>query len=213
MPYSFEPQDRNSFLSHFTGIVYGLIYLIYILFNHQKVSTASLVGLIIFATSMILLYAASSFYHYLSDSHPFKLTARKIDHSMIYFLIAGSYTPVCLTYMAFDKALVFVNVLFAIAFLGIFLKVFWIHAPRFVSTLLYLIMGWALLFDIPAFSSVPTALLYFLAAGGISYSIGAIIYIIKKPKISGLSFHDIFHYFILFGTIIQSIGYILCIIG
>lgn len=203
--------DPMSFLTHFMGIIMGVFFLVYIIIALiiDSPSLPSTLGLIIFGISCIALYNASSYYHYIKDDHPLKLKARKFDHSMIYVLIAGSYAPVCLTYMPFEKGLLFTICLFMVALIGTVLKIVWINSPRTLYTLLYLVMGWALLFDLEAFKSVPQLLLTFLAIGGIMYSIGAIIYIIKKPNIKLFGFHEIFHVFILLGTLFHGLGFII----
>lgn len=203
--------DPMSFLTHFMGVFMGFIFLITIIISLfiKSPSFSSALGFAIFAISTILLYGASSYYHYLKADDPKKQMSRKLDHSMIYFLIAGSYAPVCLTYLPFEQGVTFMLVMFSIAILGTVLKIFWLNSPRILYTLLYLIMGWGLLFNPSAFASVPSSMLICLAIGGILYSIGAIIYIIKKPNFRSFGFHEIFHVFILLGTLTHGLGFIL----
>ena len=202
-------EDQYNFKTHFVGVIIGAIALIVI--NYYALlkgsSINSLLGMNIFITSMILLYSASSYYHYLPFDDKNRIIARKLDHSMIFILIAGSYAPVCLTYLEGNYGIVFVSILFFIAVIGIIIKVFWLNAPRLLSTIIYLLMGWSLIFDFKAFSEVPVNLLIILLISGISYSIGAVIYIIKKPNFNKFGFHEIFHVFILLATIIQLIGF------
>ena len=83
----------------------------------------------------------------------------------------------------------------------ILIKLFWINAPRFLSTLFYLLMGWAVIFDFPAFSKIPLGCLALIACGGVSYTIGAIIYILKKPNwFKNFGFHELFHIFVMIGS-------------
>ena len=120
---------------------------------------------------------------------------------MIYVLIAGSYTPFCVAYMQPGKRELFLGCLWLAAVVGILFKVVWLDAPRWIGTVIYLAMGWSMLIDMPAFAAIPPACLALLAAGGISYSVGAVIYIAKKPNISERwGFHELFHLFILAGS-------------
>ncbi len=207
--FYYAAQDPFSFLSHFVGAIIGVISLvlliIYNMFN--EVTFINILGMYIFVISIIALYSASAFYHYLDKDHSFKLKARKLDHAMIYILIAGSYAPICLTYVDYPHGAYFLVVMFAIALFGIIAKIFWINAPRALYTGLYLLMGWAIVFDASSFDKVPALLLFFIAISGITYTIGAVIYIVKKPNIKILSFHDTFHIFILIGTLIQLVAY------
>ena len=204
-----KAQDYFSCMSHFYGAIVGVIsFVILVAYTLIKnIDFSNMLGLYLFVISMICLYSASAFYHYLAKEHKYKQISRKIDHSMIYILIAGSYSPICLNYVQQPHGKYFLMIMFAIALVGIMLKFIWMNAPRVLYTMLYLIMGWAIVFDASSFSGVPKGLLVYIATGGIAYSIGAIIYIIKKPKMQKLSFHDVFHIFICIGTAVHLIGY------
>ena len=120
---------------------------------------------------------------------------------MIYVLIAGSYTPILLKFMAQREGLIFVSVMWLCAAVGVVIKLCWFNAPRWLQTVLYIAMGWAVLFDISIFKEMSGIALFLLAAGGISYTIGGIIYIVKKPNVSvKFGFHELFHIFILIGS-------------
>ena len=125
---------------------------------------------------------------------------KKLDHSMIYVLIAGSYTPIVLKYMQAPGAYLFLMVIWGIALFGISVKLVWIDAPRFLGTILYLLMGWAVIFRFDVVLSMPAPAITLLAIGGLSYTIGGVIYILKKPNLSEvLGFHELFHLFVLAG--------------
>ena len=97
--------------------------------------------------------------------------------------------------------------LWAAAFLGILFKLVWLDAPRWIGTLIYLAMGWSILVDLPAFASMPTACLVLVAAGGVSYSVGAVMYIAKRPNLSpNWGFHELFHLFILAGSLLHFLA-------
>lgn len=211
MPSIFKRvQDPISSYTHFLGALFSalvlLLYFVWGLIKNDDLQT--ILSCCIFALSAIGLYSASSFYHTLPLSHNYHSFFRKLDHSMIYVLIAGSYTPIVLHYLTVKESLIFLIVLWAIAAVGIFSKIFWINAPRLLGTALYLIMGWAIVFYLPAFIySIEPFCLFLIALGGISYTIGGIIYIIKKPNLSNtFGFHELFHCFILGGTFFHFIA-------
>ena len=117
-------------------------------------------------------------------------------------LIAGSYTPVVLRYMDAPDAYVFLAVIWGIALFGIGAKLLWIDAPRFLGTILYLLMGWAVVFRFDVVLAMPAPAIALLAAGGLVYTVGGVIYILKKPNLSAVvGFHELFHLFVLAGSL------------
>lgn len=203
MKFFNKAQDPMSSLTHALGACLGIVYLLILqlmAFSNQS-DFITHCTLLIFSLSVIALYSASSYYHYIQNDHPSKQLFRKLDHSLIYVLIAGSYTPVAMHFLEPGKNIMFTTGIWAIALLGIVSKILWLHAPRILYTLLYLLMGWAVVLDWKGFSSMPLDSLKLLALGGLWYTIGAIIYIIKKPNLSpSWGFHELFHIFILLGT-------------
>jgi hemolysin III len=204
-----KAQDPMSSATHFIGAILSLFAMIGMvviaLLNKQDMNI--IVSIIIFGCSSIALYTASSVYHYALDTNINKQVLRKVDHSMIYILIAGTYTPIVMTFVDKPHGYYFLVVIWCIALIGIITKVFWLQAPRMVSTVFYLLMGWALVFDYPAFSKVPFGCFIFIALGGIMYSIGAIIYILKKPNwFIQFNFHDIFHIFVMLGSVFHFLA-------
>ncbi|MDD3347479.1 hemolysin III family protein [Oscillibacter sp.] len=167
-------------------------------------STAALASAMCFCFSMLALYTASSVYHFYpgnANSGGVKRRLRKLDHSMIYVLIAGSYTPFSIVLLPQPKGLQFCLLLWAVAIGGTLVKLLWINAPRILSTAVYLVMGWAVLFVWRDFAAVGTACLALVALGGVCYSVGAVLYAIKKPNFSpAWMFHEIFHVLILAGS-------------
>ncbi len=207
-----KAQDRISCITHFLGIILGFFYLIslqIVAFIHNQTIFIHL-GLLTFALSTIALYSASSYYHYIPDNSVHKTKFRKLDHAMIYVLIAGTYTPLCIAFFKGNSQFIFPIVMWTLAIIGVIAKIIWINAPRLLYTALYLILGWAIIFDVPNLLSIPTEAIFWTVLGGISYSIGAIIYILKKPNIStDWGFHELFHIFILLGTFFH---YLTCIL-
>ena len=157
-----------------------------------------------FCVSMVALYSASAIYHYYPgdvNSTGVKRILRKMDHSMIYVLIAGSYTPFSMVLLPQPKGARFCLTLWGVAAAGVLLKLIWINASRILSTLVYLVMGWAVVFVAKDFATLGQPCLTLVALGGISYSVGAVFYAIKKPNISlEWTFHEIFHLLILAGS-------------
>lgn len=138
-----------------------------------------------FSLSMLALYTASAVYHYYpgtADSSGVKRRLRKMDHSMIYVLIAGSYTPFSVVLLPQPKGTRFCLLLWGVAAVGILVKIFWINAPRILSTAIYLVMGWAVVFVAKDFAAcLGQPCLTLVALGGVCYSVGAVFYAIKSP--------------------------------
>ena len=201
--------ENINFITHFFGIILGIIGMIYLIILNifSIISNKTNISMFIYIISIILLYSASCYYHYLNYQDNKKLIARKIDHSMIYLLIAGSYAPILINYMSDNSGIIFTLGLYLLAIFGIIIKLLWFNAPRLLSTSIYIIMGWSILIDIDVLKRLPISLIYLLLFGGLSYSIGAIIYIIKKPNFKYIGFHGIFHIFILLGTFVHLISY------
>ena len=202
--YLMKAREPISSFSHMIGAVVFAIATILLIAKALFVGSWSLeilVGVIVFGISLVALYSASAIYHYSNGSKHKILVLRKLDHSMIYVLIAGSYTPILLKFMAQREGLIFVSVMWLCAAVGVVIKLFWFNAPRWLQTVLYIAMGWAVLFDISIFKEMSGIALFLLVAGGISYTIGGIIYIVKKPNVSvKFGFHELFHIFILIGS-------------
>lgn len=157
----------------------------------------------VYGLSMICLYTASTLYHCLNVSLPGRLALRKYDHCSIYLLIAGSYTPICLTALLHRGGIPLVGAIWALAAAGVILTLFWLSIPRWLASLIYIAMGWLALFAIgPIRDSLPAAGFFWLLAGGVLYTIGGVLYAIKWPGRNNPRFgcHEIFHVFILLGS-------------
>ncbi|WP_296877780.1 hemolysin III family protein [Thomasclavelia sp.] len=208
-----KAMDPISSETHFIGAILSLVTLLVMVVISiiEQAALLTKVGIIVFGLSSVALYSASALYHYYrgNQDNKIKLFLRKMDHAMIYVLIAGTYTPVCLTYLQYPHSIYFLLVIWSIALLGIVIKLFWMQAPRFLSTIFYLLMGWAVIFDWNAFANVPFGCFALIACGGISYTIGAIIYIIKKPNwFKSFGFHELFHIFVMIGSAFHFIAVI-----
>ncbi|WP_195923251.1 PAQR family membrane homeostasis protein TrhA [Clostridium tepidum] len=202
-------REPLSGLTHLFGAIMSIVGLIILInFSIFQNSPLHVAVFSIFGASLILLYSASSIYHLVTASKKSIKILRRIDHSMIYILIAGSYIPVCLLALKGTFGLIMLTIIWVLAIIGILVKNFWFYAPRWISTSFYLIMGWLIIFAIfPLSKILSTGDLFWLITGGIAYSIGAIIYGTKKPKIFSkyFTFHDIFHIFVLLGSLCHFI--------
>lgn len=196
-------RDPLSSLTHFIGFLLSVIGTLFMIVRAGNITlTADLIFSLLFCISLVFLYGSSSIYHFVKGAASVIQRFRKLDHSMIYVLIAGSYTPLLYAALPSPKNIYFISAIWAIALAGIVMKVFWMNAPRKLSTALYIIMGWFIIIDFPALKSLPLGALVLLSAGGVLYTIGGIIYAIKKPNISEmLGFHEIFHIFVILGSL------------
>ena len=201
--YFEKGREPVSSYTHFWGAVGGVIATFLLVGRSlwQGSSALVLTGVALFGLSLVALYSASSIYHYaLCAAAPLR-RLRKLDHAMIYVLIAGSYTPLCIKFMDPAKLPVFLGAMWTMAAAGILLKLLWLDAPRWLGTLLYLALGWAIVVDLPAFAAMPAGCLGLVAAGGVCYSLGAVLYMLKWPNLSERwGFHELFHLFILAGS-------------
>lgn len=167
-------------------------------------SMLAIMAVIIFGVSMILLYAASATYHMVVAKDHVIAFLRRIDHSMIFVLIAGTYTPLCLISLQGMTGWVLFAVISSIAIAGVTFKLVWFHSPRWLSTALYIVMGWIVVFYSPSLAPIIGMNgMTLLILGGLFYTVGAFIYWLKPNFLSfkHMGFHEIFHIFILFGSL------------
>lgn len=197
-------RDPVSSLTHIFGALFSVIGLIILLSSpSSQGNTLNITCLSIFGISLILLYTASSVYHTVISSQKVINVLRRIDHSMIYVLIAGSYTPLCLIGLKGKLGITILITIWSLTIFGIIFKNLWFNAPRWLSTALYIIMGWLVIIAIYPLSKVISFTeMMWLFSGGIMYTVGGLIYATKWPKITTkyFGFHEIFHVFILLGS-------------
>ena len=160
---------------------------------------------------MILLYAASTTYHTFQLSTDFRNNLlRKLDHSMIFIMIAGSYTPICMIVLEEPVGKMLLFLVWGIALFGILLKLCWITSPKWLSSVIYILMGWTCILALkPIYYSLSSFQFAWLLAGGIIYTIGGIIYALKLPifnsRHKNFGSHEIFHLFVMGGSICHFI--------
>lgn len=172
-------------------------------------SSVDITAVIIFGVSLILLYAASATYHLVIASDKVIAFLRRIDHSMIFILIAGSYTPFCLIALQGSGGWILFSIIATIAVCGVLFKMIWFNCPRWISTCVYIGMGWIAIFIMkPLYNSISFGGMLLLVLGGVFYTIGAVIYGLKPKaiKFKNLGFHEIFHIFILLGSLCHFIS-------
>lgn len=158
---------------------------------------------LIYGLSMTCLYTASTLYHCLNTSVPARIALRKYDHCSIYLLIAGSYTPICLTALGGAGGTALLAVVWGVGLLGIVLTIAKLSIPRWLTSAIYLFMGWLALFAIvPIYHALPAQGFFWLLAGGLLYTAGGVLYAVKWPGRNNPRFgcHEIFHVFILLGS-------------
>ncbi|KQL35788.1 MULTISPECIES: hemolysin III family protein [Bacillaceae] len=197
-------------LSHLFGAILSLLgltaMLVKVTINGDSFLT--IIAIIIFGVSMILLYSSSATYHMVIAKDSIIQFLRRLDHSMIYLLIAGTYAPFCLITLKGTTGYILFIIISIIAICGILFKMVWFNCPRWISTALYIGMGWIIIFlASPLSEKIGTQGIFYLIIGGVLYTIGGIIYGLK-PKIAfikKLGFHEIFHIFILLGTLCHFI--------
>ena len=200
-------KDPGSALTHFIAMLTAMVAATPLLIKAASApGTMHLKALSVFIVSMILLYAASTVYHTFDISEHVNKILRKIDHMMIFVLIAGTYTPVCLIVLGDQTGWALLALVWVIAVLGIFINAFWITCPKWFSSMIYIAMGWICIL---AFSKIlaalPKAGFLWLLAGGIIYTLGGVIYALKLPIFNArhqyFGSHEIFHLFVMGGSL------------
>ena len=196
-------KDPVSCLTHLLGLLAAVCCTIILVVMAAPHGARYVVSFSVFGLSLILLYTASSLYHMLRLSEEKTLMLRRIDHTMIFYLIAGSYTPVCLIPLRGTWGWAILGTVWALALGGTIMKIFWFKAPRIVSTVIYVIMGWIVVVAFyPLSRAVSLDSFTLLLTGGLCYTTGAVIYALKRPRLNipGVGFHEIFHIFVLAGS-------------
>ncbi len=199
-------KEPGSAITHFIGMLMAIFAAVPLLIKAaNEPSRIYIISLAIYAASLILLYAASTTYHTFDISRKVNTVLKKIDHMMISVLIAGSYTPICLIVLKGKTGIILLSIVWGIAILGILIKAFWVYCPKWVSSVLYIGMGWTcVLAFTQILNSMSPAAFGWLLAGGLIYTAGGIIYALKVPifnsKHKNFGSHEIFHLFVMGGS-------------
>lgn len=199
-------KDPGSAITHFIGMILAAIVSIpLIIKNIYTGDYIRIISLIIFTLSMIGLYGASTAYHSFNISEKINKQLKKLDHAMIFILIAGSYTPICTIVLGGKIGYGLLFLIWTIAILGILFKMFWVSCPKWISSIMYIAMGWLCILAIaPIIHSLSRSSFVWLLTGGIIYTIGGIIYALKIPWFENhwknFGLHEIFHLFVMGGS-------------
>ncbi len=204
-------REPGSAITHFIGMMMAVFAAIPLLIKAAvSANNSSFAAMVIFMASMILLYGASATYHSVNLSgRPLRIF-RKLDHMMIFVLIAGSYTPVCLVVLGGREGYGLLALVWGIALAGMTIKAFWITCPKWFSSVIYIAMGWVcvLVFG-QLLDTLPTAAFLWLLGGGIIYTIGGVIYALKLPIFNSrhkeFGSHEVFHLFVMGGSVCHFI--------
>lgn len=198
-------KDPGSAITHFIAMVLALGAMTPLLIKASQKS-GHFLSLLIFILSMVGLYGASTIYHTLDISPKINRMLRKLDHMMIFILIAGTYTPVCMIVLGDRTGWLLLALVWTIAAAGIVINAFWITCPKWFSSLIYIAMGWVCILAITKIiRALPKAGFLWLLAGGIIYTLGGIIYALKLPifnsRHKNFGSHEIFHLFVMGGSL------------
>ncbi len=166
---------------------------------------------LIFIISMILLYGASTSYHTFDINSKVNHALKVLDHTMIYVLIAGSYTPVCLIVLPKKTGLFLLTLVWGLSFVGIIFKILWVTCPKWLGSSIYILLGWSCLTAfVPIYLNMSTFSFIMLVTGGVIYTIGGVIYALKKPEYDkrhpNFGMHEIFHLFVMGGSLFHYIA-------
>lgn len=197
-------REPISGLTHCVGTILSVIGLIILICNSlNPVKPWHLVTFSVFGAGLILLYTASTLYHWLPLSENGILHMRRLDHMMIFILIAATYTPICLIPLRGPWGWSLFGGVWVLAVLGIVLKIFWLQSPRWFSTAVYMLMGWLAVAGVwPLINALKLGGFIWILAGGLFYTVGGVIYAIKRPDPwpNFFGFHEIFHVFVILGS-------------
>ena len=204
-------REPGSAITHFVAMMLAMVAAVPLLVKAAVSSNqVCLTAMAVFMLSMVLLYGASATYHSINVGGKILKLFRKLDHMMIFVLIAGSYTPVCLIVLGGDLGYKLLALVWGIALAGMLIKACWITCPKWFSSIIYIAMGWVCLLVFgELLDTLPKAAFLWLLAGGIIYTVGGVIYALKLPifnsKHARFGSHEIFHLFVMGGSICHFI--------
>ena len=200
-------REPGSAITHFIGMMMAIVAAAPLLVKAAlDADMTALVAMTVFIGSMVALYGASAVYHSVTVQENILKVFRKLDHMMIFVLIAGSYTPVCLVVLGGRMGYTLLAVVWGIAVVGMVVKACWITCPKWFSSLVYIAMGWVCLAVFGTlWNTLPHSAFLWLLAGGIVYTAGGVIYALKLPIFNArhkyFGSHEIFHLFVMGGSI------------
>ena len=199
-------REPGSAITHYIGMMLAMIAAVPLLIKATySQDVKHVIAMLIFIISMILLYGASTLYHSVNLTGNALKIFKKIDHMMIFVLIAGSYTPVCMLVLDKAQGYPLLALVWGTAIAGMIMKLFWVTCPKWVSSVVYIAMGWECIFVFrPLLDTLPVGAFVWLLVGGIIYTVGGVIYALKIPVLDKIhkyfGLHEIFHLFVMGGS-------------
>ena len=198
-------EERWNTITHLLGVIFALVAFPFLITDLNNMDNPTIVSLIIYAFSFVFLFSASTIYHFVKDEKK-KILWRKIDHISIYFMISGTYVPFMIRYIEFDRAIIFLSIMYSLVFIGSILKIWFTGKFEKASLFLYIFLGWMILFIGKSFYQAADALVISsVVAGGIAYMAGVYFYVKDERKY----YHAIWHIFVLLGSILHFQGVII----
>jgi len=202
-------------LSHLGGAIAAFFGQMAVLIAGWPVA-AKVASVLVYGTSLVLMFTASGTYHSARVKPEALAILRRLDHSAIFLLIAGTYTPFCLIAFTGFFRWGLLALIWAIAFGGILVKVFYVNAPRWLNTVMYVIMGWLCIMAAPQMRSVlPVSAIVWLIIGGVTYTIGAVVYATKIFNFvpNKFGFHEVWHIFVLLGALAHFVAVMMLLVA
>ena len=211
-----DPREITSSLTHFFGAVTALAGTVKMVrVSLIRGGTAALVSVLVFGASMTLLYSTSSIYHWCcAVKARAEMLMQRLDHMAIFLLIAGTYTPICIVALGRPLGYIMLALVWGAAAAGLFMKIFWMNAPVWLSCAVYITLGWlALFFAVPLARALTIPEMVWLTAGGVLYTAGALVFGFERPrlKLSWFGPHELFHLFVIGGSVCHYITITLCL--
>ncbi|MDE5872776.1 MAG: hemolysin III family protein [Lachnospiraceae bacterium] len=202
-------KDPGSAITHFVGMMMAVFATAPLVIRACSGGTDETLSCLVFMVSMILLYGASTMYHSFDMGERKNKILKKFDHAMIFVLIAGSYTPVCLLVIGGKTGIILLSLVWMVGILGIIFKLCWVTCPKWLSSVMYITMGWMCVMAFtPIMNNMATSEFVWLLTGGIIYTIGGIIYAIRTPRVKAYNerhryfgTHEIFHVCVMIGSL------------
>ncbi len=176
---------------------------LFILLSRAQGSGPAITGTLIFGSALLIMYTVSAMYHSIPWGEQWKARLQRVDHSMIFLVVAGTFTPIAIAALDGAWLVVALSVIWAIALAGILLKALLPNVKTWLSLTLQMLMGWSLLVWIPAINTqLGTAAVVLIGIGGLCYSVGVIIFTTKRPKLfpRSFSYHELFHVLVITGS-------------
>lgn len=199
-------REPGSAITHYIAMMLAMVAAVPLVIKATySQDVKHVIAMLIFIISMILLYGASTLYHSVNLTENALKIFKKIDHMMIFVLIAGSYTPVCMLVLEKAQGYPLLALVWGTAIAGMVMKLFWVTCPKWVSSVVYIAMGWECIFVFrPLLNTLPIGAFVWLLVGGIIYTVGGVIYALKIPVLDKMhkyfGLHEIFHLFVMGGS-------------